>query len=139
MKSKKDSEAKEWVTPLTGNDDLKSQVINKCVGKNVADCVESSICALYLTTGCLKTVLRWISDIQLVPLKETTMIDLITEGTDNTFGLYKPLDVYCLDINDFCIDLFQKYFHVEKEVNETFKTMMISKILQTKKEVGELG
>jgi len=84
--------------------------------------VESSICALYLTTGCLKTVLHWISDLQLVPLKKTTMLDLITEGSDNSFRLYNPLKLYKLNINDCCLDLFQKYFTIEKDqVDEEFK------------------
>jgi dsRNA-specific ribonuclease len=52
---------------------------NKCTGKNVTDAVESLICALYLSTKCVKTCLEWISHIKLVPI---TFADSIIEKFD---------------------------------------------------------
>lgn len=73
MKSKKDAEWKDFELPLVDNTRFIS---NRCVGKNVTDAVEALACALYLSTKCFRTVLDWISDIKLVPIKLTgDMID----------------------------------------------------------------
>ena len=112
MRTKKDSEFKEWVPPLSSHPSQRD-VPNKCVGKNVADCVESLICALFLSCNCLHTVLNWISDIKLVPIKKTTMLNFIEKGTDCTFRLYNPLEWYEMKTTDFATDLFSKFFNVE--------------------------
>lgn len=62
MKSKKDSEYKDWIIPMQATSDPEMLYItNRCVGKNVTDAVEALACALYLSTKCLRSVLDWIS------------------------------------------------------------------------------
>eukprot|EP00347_Sterkiella_histriomuscorum_P014175 403361874 len=137
MKTKRDSEYKQWVPPMSTDKDQQF-VPNQCVGKNVADCVESLICALYLSSNCLHTVLRWISEIKLVPLDKSTMLDYIEKGTDCTFRLYSPLHDYKLQIQDQSKDLFNKFFMVEKEnVPSNFKDMLQLRFETL--EVDELG
>jgi len=72
MKTKKDSEFKEWEFPLQTSRKFpchSEHIINKCVGKNVTDSVEALTCALYLSHKCLRACLEWISDIKLIPIK----------------------------------------------------------------------
>lgn len=72
MKTKKDPEHKDWEVPLTKM--VNPFVTNKCVGKNVTDCVESSICAVFLSNNCLRTALEYITKIKLVPIGLTDVI-----------------------------------------------------------------
>ena len=113
-------------------------ITNRCVGKNVADAVESLICALYLSTNCLKSTLEWISDIKLVPLKMTDMLHKFNYGEDYSFRLYKPLSLYDLKTTDYASEMFEKYF-AREDVDENFKALIRGKMMMDFKEVGELG
>jgi dsRNA-specific ribonuclease len=61
----KDPDIKSWSPPFSSN----SQTIEtlSCTGKNIADGVESLLGALFLSSN-LYTTLKFISDIQLVPV-----------------------------------------------------------------------
>lgn len=61
----KDPEPKDWSPPYTKQQSLSELI--QCTGKNIADGVESLIGAIFMSTNLLRT-LRFISDIQLVPL-----------------------------------------------------------------------
>ena len=133
MKTKKDTEPKDWDLPLSNTPTIACQ----CVGKNVADEVESLICALFLSTRCLHRTLSWIASIRLIPLHLTDMLSKFTPGTDYTFRLYKPLALYDMKVTDYVSQLFDKYFAVENDVDEGFKKMIRNQLAM--KDVGELG
>jgi dsRNA-specific ribonuclease len=61
----KDPDPKLWSPPFTKQ--AHSTEILQCTGKNIADGVESLLGAFFMSTNLFKT-LRFISDIQLVPL-----------------------------------------------------------------------
>lgn len=100
--------------------------MNRCVGKNVTDAVESLTCALYLSTKCLKTVFEWISDIKLIPIKMAEdMISKFKYNVDYTLRQYRPLDDYKFETNDHVKDLFLKYFDQVQNVNPDIKDLLI--------------
>lgn len=70
-KAFRDTDYKGFVLPCI--EDQPQYIFNKCTGKNVADLVESQICALYLSSN-LKSTLQWISDIKLVPLEKANIL-----------------------------------------------------------------
>ena len=117
MRSKKDLEWKDWEFPLQTDENFPGHqkfITNKCVGKNVTDAVEALTCALYLSTKCFKTVLEWINDIKLVPIKMAwDIIDKFNYDVDYTLQQYKDLDLYQMQTNDTVKDIFVKYFKVE--------------------------
>ena len=61
----KDPDPKEWSPPYTRQQTVYENI--QCTGKNIADGVESLLGAIFMSTNLL-TTLRFISDIQLVPL-----------------------------------------------------------------------
>jgi len=61
----KDPDPKIWSPPFTTQSCTKENI--SCTGKNIADCVESLLGAFFMSTNLFRT-LRFISDIQLVPL-----------------------------------------------------------------------
>lgn len=68
----KDPDPKEW-SPSYTNKQMHSELI-QCTGKNIADGVESLLGAIFMSTNLLRT-LRFISDIQLVPLHQARLLD----------------------------------------------------------------
>jgi ribosome biogenesis protein Tsr3 len=76
----------------------------------VTDAVEALACALYLSHKCLRTVLDWIHDIKLVPIKKaSSMINKFKYGVDYTLRQYQPLDDFKFCTDDTVKDLFVKY------------------------------
>jgi dsRNA-specific ribonuclease len=96
----------------------------------VTDAVEALACALYLSNKCLRTVLDWISDIKLVPIKMAfDMIEKFKYNVDYTLRLYKPLDSYQFSTHDSVKDLFSKYFEIEKQsVESNIISLIMNKI-----------
>lgn len=77
----------------------------------MADCVESLICALNLSSD-LRTTLQWISDIKLVPLEKAHIIDKFKPNYDYTFDLREPLEHFQFEIGMTVSELFEEYFKV---------------------------
>lgn len=118
MRSKKDLEYKDWLMPLQSDINFPGHprfVTNRCVGKNVTDAVEALTCSLYLSTKCFKSVLEWINDIKLVPIRlAVDIFDKFNYDVDYTFRHYKDLDLYDMKTTDTVKDIFVKYFKVEQ-------------------------
>jgi dsRNA-specific ribonuclease len=146
MKSKKDVEHKDFEIPMQNAGTKETQhlkyIKNCCVGKNVTDAVEALICALYLSTGCLRSCLDWIHDIKLVPIKLTQddMLGKFAYNVDYSLGLYKPLKVYNFDTNDHVKDIFTKYFAVEGDsVDPSLRELILGRMEMSAEDIGELG
>ena len=88
---------------------------NRCVGKNVTDAVEALACSLYLSNKCFKSVLEWINDIKLIPIRKASdIIEKFHYNVDYTLRQYKDLDAFQMKVSDTVRDIFIKYFKVEK-------------------------
>jgi hypothetical protein len=118
MRAKKDLEWKDWEMPLQSDSQFPGHerfVRNRCVGKNVTDAVEALSCSLYLSTKCFKSVLEWINDIKLIPIRKADdIINKFNYDVDYTLRQYKELDLYEMKTTDTVRDIFIKYFNVEK-------------------------
>ena len=104
MKTKKDADYKDWEFPLQNAQNFPEHqryIINKCTGKNVTDAVEALICALYLSTKCVRTCLEWISHIKLVPIAfAEEIMEKFAYKIDYTMRQYRPLPSYQLSTED---------------------------------------
>ena len=79
----------------------------------MTDAVESLICALYLSSKCLRTCLEWTSFIKLVPITfAKEIIDKFNFKVDYTMRQYRPLNEYEMSTDDNVDVLFRKYFKV---------------------------
>ena len=107
----KDPNIKNWSPPFTSNS--QTTEILSCTGKNIADGVESLLGALFLSSNLYKT-LKFISYLQLVPLKEAKLLDEIFPDEDLTFKLYGDLDAYGFDLEDTVSDIYCKYFNLHQ-------------------------
>lgn len=85
------------------------------MGKNVTDAVEALTCSLYLSTKCFKSVLEWIHDIKLAPIRlAVDIFDKFKYDVDYTLRQYKDLDLYEMKTSDTVRDIFVKYFKIER-------------------------
>jgi hypothetical protein len=143
LKSKKDQEWKDWEYPLQDSDEAKHTTFinNRCMGKNVTDSVEALACALFLSTKCIRSVLDWISNIKLVPIKlADEMIEKFKYNVDYTLRLYKPLNKYAFKVEDSVRDIFEKYFRAEGEkVEASIRDIMLTRICSPLNMVGDMG
>jgi dsRNA-specific ribonuclease len=98
----KDPASKDWSPPFT-KQALTKEVI-QCTGKNIADGVESLLGAFFMSTNLHKT-LCFISDIQLVPLRQARLLAMIPDA-DLTFNLSLDLDSYGFRITDRVSDIY---------------------------------
>lgn len=81
----------------------------------MTDAVEALACSLYLSTKCFKSVLEWINDIKLVPIRlAVDIFDKFKYNVDYTLRQYKDLDLYQMKTSDTVRDIFVKYFKIEK-------------------------
>jgi hypothetical protein len=79
----------------------------------VTDAVESLICALYLSTKCMRTCLEWLSHIKLIPITYAEdIIEKFAYKVDYSMRQYRPLSEYHLSTEDNVKELFLKYFKV---------------------------
>jgi dsRNA-specific ribonuclease len=72
----KDPDPKVWSPPFT-KQAVSTETLN-CTGKHIADGVESLLGAFFMSTNLFKT-LEFISDIQLVPLKQARLLDIFPD------------------------------------------------------------
>jgi dsRNA-specific ribonuclease len=86
----KDPDVKEWSPPFT-NKALATETLN-CTGKHIADGVESMLGAIFMSTN-LFTTLQFISDIQLVPLKQARLLHIFP-NEDLLLRLHDDLDAF---------------------------------------------
>ena len=115
MRNKKDLEFKDWSMPLQTEKLFPGQIrhiTNRCVGKNVTDAVEALSCALYLSTKCFRSVLEWINDIKLIPIRlASDIFEKFNYNVDYTLRQYRDLDQYGMKTTDTVRDIFVKYFN----------------------------
>lgn len=105
----------------------------------MTDAVEALACALFLSTKCFRSVLDWISDIKLIPIKlATDMIEKFRYNVDYTLRLYRPLDHYKLSIGDTVKELFLKYFAVE-DVDVNLMQLLLGNMDLGPDQTGSLG
>lgn len=98
-----DPVAKQWNPPFC-KETINSEEMLKCSGKNIADCVESLIGSVFLSNN-LHTTLKFISDIQLVPVVEAGLLGYFPDK-DLTFQLRDDLDSYGFTLEDSIQDTY---------------------------------
>lgn len=105
----KDPDSKNWSPPFTKRA-LSSENLN-CTGKNIADGVESMLGAIFMSTN-LFTTLQFISDIQLVPLKQARLLSIFPDE-DLLFEMHDNLDDFGFTLDDTVTSMYQKYCRVQ--------------------------
>ena len=110
----KDPDPKTWSPPFT-KQALSTEII-QCTGKNIADGVESLIGAFFMSTNLYKT-LRFISDIQLVPLQQARLLEIFPDE-ELLLDLKLDLDSYGFQIEDSVSTVYKKYFNIQKSQDE---------------------
>ena len=95
MRTLKDPEPKDWIVPMTQKSREQEQKISsKTVGKAVSDSVEAMTGALFLSnsidegemTGLYRAI-KWLNDIDCLPLEKADVLSKIRSFTHSTFGL----------------------------------------------------
>lgn len=104
----KDPDAKTWSPPFT-KQAVVSENLN-CTGKNIADGVESLLGAIFMSTNLFQT-LRFISDIQLVPLKQARLLEIFPDR-DLLLQMHDNLDDFGFNLDDTVVSMFAKYASV---------------------------
>jgi len=93
----KDPDPKKW-DPSFSIQSINSEEFLSCTGKNLADGIESLLGAVFLSNNLHKT-LRFISDIELVPMVQADLMKYYPDK-DLTFKLREELDCYEFTLND---------------------------------------
>lgn len=130
----KDPDPKAWQIPFSITA-ISPEEFLTCTGKNLADGVESLLGAVFLSNNLHKT-LRFISDIELVPLVQADLMKYFPDD-DLTFHLRDDLDVFNFDLNDNVQSIFEKYYSVE-EVSEQEKHRL-TQLIDPYQKVNKLG
>lgn len=121
----KDPDPKTWNPPFTTRA-ASSETLN-CTGKNITDGVESMLAAMFMSTD-LFTTLQFISDIQLVPLRQARLLEMFR---DRQFLLPLPdsLDIFGFTLQDNVSTLYKKYIDVCKvphsEISHLLESMRL--------------
>ena len=114
----KDPEPKQWYPPFTDKAAVQYEQVS-CTGKNIADCVESLLGAFFLSNNVYKT-LRFISDINLVPMKQARLLEVYPDE-DLTFQLGVDLDAYGFTMEDDVSTIFDRYFKRHQSPEEPYQ------------------
>jgi dsRNA-specific ribonuclease len=106
----KDPDGKKWSPPFTSQA-VSSENLS-CTGKNIADGVESLLGAIFMSTNLFQTF-KFISHIQLVPLKQARLLDIFPDK-DLLFEMHDDLDAFQFSLKDNVDLLYKKYCEVQK-------------------------
>jgi hypothetical protein len=114
-----DPDPKRWAPAFTSQ--AKNVEAVSCTGKNIADTVESLLGAFFMSTNLYRT-LKFISDIQLVPLKQARLLGELFPDEDLTFKIaHYDLDQFGFEINDCVSQIYTKYYAYRHTLPETDK------------------